>query len=120
MHTAATGTSVNESLMRWTHGSGGFGRAMHLPVKQAGTRLARARKDSITGVTRRRLTTFGHVASAMGKIMVKEVLTRTNSDLASSRHPAGAAARSEGSGSGWIEQPGGTQLSGLSGKRYGP
>lgn len=31
---------------------------------------------------RNRLTTFGHVAFTLGKIMVKEALTRTNSDLA--------------------------------------
>ncbi|MET4216947.1 hypothetical protein ABIB00_002144 [Bradyrhizobium sp. LB14.3] len=76
IHTTSTGASVNESLMRRAHGLGCFGRAMHLPTKQAGTRLARARKDSITGTMRNRLTTFGHAALALGMIVVKEALTR--------------------------------------------
>ena len=94
---------------------------MHLPSKQAGTRLARPRKDSITGAMRNRLTTIGPVALGLGKIMVKEALTRTNSDLAPRAGRGGQPpGRIRNGGRGWIELPGGTHLKGLSGNRYGP
>ncbi|MCS3731211.1 hypothetical protein FHR88_006291 [Bradyrhizobium betae] len=79
--------------MRWAHGFGRFARAMRLPIKQAGTRLARGRKDSITEIIRGGLTTIGHAALAVGKIVVKEALRRTNSDLATPRDWACAAGR---------------------------
>lgn len=81
VHTASTSASVNKSLMRRAHALGRFCGAMRLPPKQAGTQLARARKDSITGTMRTRLTTMGHVASGLGNIMVRKSLTPTNSDL---------------------------------------
>lgn len=99
--------------MRRAHGWGGSARAMHLLSKQAGTRLARGAKDSITGTMRTRLTKMGHVASGLGNIMVRKSLTPTNSDLVLSEIRSPEITLRIGGARKSVEQPRGrTQLSG--------